>query len=230
MTPEVYAFLLGIFVGIISTIFVRKAYLQISKSIKTKLKFNRRRQSGPRRRRRPAPKDVRQVGNLKLVVQRDDSMYGYTRDVFGPGLSSIIAGDGGMSPRDKILLRDGKRVKVVGNKIVHGQWHCPYTGAVMSHPSDVEIDHIVPLAEAWRSGAQMWAPNKMWEFNRDETNLVAVSKAANRNKSDKDITAWLPKYNKTQYLADWIRIKNAFGLTMDEQEFVLIDQLTKTDF
>lgn len=214
--------------GVIATFFIQIVIREIKKSIKKRFKLFLKRKPGPKRiplRRTPAPKYIKSVGDLKLVVQKDDSMYGYTRDAFGPGLSTLVAGDRGTTPRDRILIRDGKNVQIVGTKIVGGHWVCPYSGLRMTHPNQIEIDHIVPLSEAWRSGAQGWPPDKLWAFGRIEANLVAVSKAINREKSGNDISSWLPKYNTAEYVANWIQIKSHFGLTMDESEYALIEKV-----
>lgn len=220
-----YVFILGIFLGVFATLFAQTAIAQINKFLRVKYRLWKNRKPGPRKKKVPSSKNVKKVKGHNIVVQRDDSMYGYSRDMFGPSLTTLVAGDNGLTPRDRILLRDGKNVKVYGSKIVAGQWTCPYTGQQINNPNEIEIDHLVPLAEAWRSGAQSWPPQKLWKFGRSESNLVAVSKKANREKSDSDISHWLPEYNTLQYIDVWISVKAEFGLTVDELEYALIDQL-----
>ena len=56
--------------------------------------------------------------------------------------------------RDAALIRDGEGIRIDGDcSITAGTWLDPYTGRTLTDPSDVDIDHVVPLANAWRSGA-----------------------------------------------------------------------------
>ena len=60
---------------------------------------------------------------------------------------------------------------------VSGRWYSPYDGATWTAASDVGIDHVVPLAEAWRSGASSWTTSRCQSFANDLTHpqLIAVS-------------------------------------------------------
>ena len=85
------------------------------------------------------------------------------------------------------------------------------------------IDHVIPLKEAWRSGADKWTKAKRRAYAnslKNSDHLIAVSKRANRQKSDRDPANWLPA-NKpwvTHYLSIWLRIKKEWGLDMDPRE------------
>nr|WP_165773442.1 HNH endonuclease family protein [Zooshikella ganghwensis] len=73
---------------------------------------------------------------------------------------------------------------------------------MFSNPSDLDIDHIVPLKEAFRSGASLWNATRKREFANDLENLLAVSNSANRQKGDKDPTHWTPE--NWNYQCDYI--------------------------
>ncbi|MGI0119860.1 HNH endonuclease [Zooshikella sp. RANM57] len=97
--------------------------------------------------------------------------------------------------REEVLIRDAEQIGLSprGCKVTYGVWQCPYTGLVFSNPSDLDIDHIVPLKEAFRSGASLWNAARKREFANDLENLLAVSNSTNRQKGDKDPTHWMPE-------------------------------------
>lgn len=65
------------------------------------------------------------------------------------------------------MKRDGSNV--VTNSActaTSGTWFSPYDGATWTAASDVDIDHMVPLKNAWISGANAWTTAKRqvcWE-------------------------------------------------------------------
>ena len=75
-----------------------------------------------------------------------------------------------------------------------GTWKSPYDGETWTKPSDVDIDHIVPLAEAWRSGASDWTQDERQELANDLSiaQLIAVTDNVNQSKGDKDPAKWMP--------------------------------------
>ncbi len=110
-----------------------------------------------------------------------------------------------------------------GCKVVKGKWYDPYTDKYFTNPSDLDVDHFVPLKETDRSGGQIWDSEKKMQYANDLTNpetLIAVYKSANRSKADKDPSDWLPTNPKfqCQYIATWQKIKKIWGLQMDEKE------------
>jgi hypothetical protein len=85
----------------------------------------------------------------------------------------------------------------------------------------LDIDHLIPLAEAWRSGAWKWSPAQREAFANDLTDqraLVAVTAGLNRQKGDQDPSTWLPPENKCVYVSNWIAIKVRYSLTVDPAE------------
>jgi hypothetical protein len=86
----------------------------------------------------------------------------------------------------------------------------------------VDIDHVVPLANAWRSGASAWAEEKREEFanDLDRPQLVAVSSASNRSKGDQDPSGWKPTVRSEWcvYATDWISVKSYWKLSVTSAE------------
>lgn len=107
-----------------------------------------------------------------------------------------------------------------------GEWIDPYTGNTHYKASELQIDHIVPLAEAWRSGAWSWTQEERLAFANDSTNLVAVESAVNLQKSDRTPDEWMPPNKNVWafYVTSWIQLKNKYGLSArpDEANSVLL--------
>ena len=115
------------------------------------------------------------------------------------------------------VTRDSK------GKVDKGLWVGPYAGFVTRDSTDLDIDHMVPLCEAWRSGAHAWTKGRRVEFANslsEDHHLIATWKSTNRSKGDKDPSEWLPPNRAywCRYLDDWVAIKRAWGLSMDADE------------
>lgn len=108
-------------------------------------------------------------------------------------------------------------------RVKTGKWICPYTGQVFTSPRDLEIDHMVPLAEAHASGGWAWdSAKKLAFFNNlsDPDALVAASVSSNRSKGARQPHEWLPANEnfRCRYLQAWARVKVAWGLEVDPAE------------
>jgi Protein of unknown function (DUF1524) len=164
----------------------------------------------------------------KLEVGKPASMKGYSREKFPHWRST---GDN-CDVRDSVLKRDGTKVKVSGCNVVAGTWKSIYDGVVLDSPAKVDIDHLVPLANAWRSGAASWTTDKRGDFanDLDDPQLVAVSASSNRAKGDQDPSTWKPKQTGAwcQYAEDWITVKTHWKLTVTTPEVAALkDMLEK---
>ncbi|WP_197367972.1 HNH endonuclease family protein, partial [Streptomyces clavuligerus] len=155
----------------------------------------------------------------QLTVAAEGSSSGYSRDLF-PHWSTQY---GACNTREVVLKRDG--VDVVQNSscaAVSGRWFSEYDGATWTAASDLDIDHLVPLAEAWRSGANRWTTAQRQGFANDLTRpqLIAVTDNVNQAKGDKDPAEWLP--SRTSYICTyvrmWVHTKHYYGLTVDSAE------------
>jgi hypothetical protein len=84
----------------------------------------------------------------------------------------------------------------------------------------VQIDHVVPLADAWQKGAQQWSPAKRIDFANDPLNLLAVDGPTNQAKSDGDAATWLPpnKAYRCAYVTRQVAVKARYGVWVTQAE------------
>jgi hypothetical protein len=164
-----------------------------------------------------------------LTVSVWASMSGYSRDRFPHWASQ---GDG-CDTRDVVLKRDGEGVVAAdGCKIVEGTWYSVYDGESTSDPQDLDVDHMVPLANAWRTGAAGWTEAQRAAFanDLDRPQLLAVTASTNRSKGDQDPSQWRPPRMAywCAYAADWIEVKNHWKLSVTEKEKVALQDMLGT--
>ncbi|MEU0397377.1 HNH endonuclease family protein [Streptomyces sp. NPDC006208] len=155
----------------------------------------------------------------QLTVAAEGSTTGYSRDLF----PHWITQSGACNTREVVLKRDGSGVVQDSScAATSGSWYSPYDGATWYAASDVDIDHIVPLAEAWRSGANSWTTSKRQQFANDLTRpqLIAVTDNVNQAKGDKDPSEWLPSVTsyRCTYARMWVHTKYYWGLKVDSAE------------
>ena len=118
-------------------------------------------------------------------------------------------------------------------KVKKGRWRCPYTGRIFTDPRKLDVDHLVPLAEAHRSGGHAWDRKRRGlyanELGRSE-HLVAVEAGSNRAKADKGPDAWMPadKGYRCEYLEAWRGVKEHWRLHMDAEERRYVEQAQQT--
>jgi|SRR5690625_1534045 len=118
--------------------------------------------------------------------------------------------------------------------IVAGEWYSWFDDQTITDPSFVDIDHVIPLAEAWRSGARDWTPQQREKFANDleyEPSLEAVSYSSNRSKGDRDPANWLPPVAEVhcQYASYWVGIKYRWRLNVDPAEHAALEGLLDED-
>ena len=141
--------------------------------------------------------------------------------------------------RAKVLIRDSKRpvtYRLPKTCVVDsGLWIDPYSGDTLFSASDLQIDHVVSLSEAHKSGAWAWTKEKRKSFTNfldSSFHLLAVESALNSSKGDKDPGQWLPPNTSfvKEYVRDWIKIKVHWGLKADSAELAALKAiLTGTD-
>lgn len=122
--------------------------------------------------------------------------------------------------RDEVLKAES-RVKVSGCDIRRGSWFSYYDRRTWRNASDVDIDHVVALKEAWDSGAKRWNADTRKRFANDlgdRRSLIAVTDNVNQSKSDKDPAQWLPRYGKCRYVRDWTAVKIRWRLKVNAAE------------
>jgi hypothetical protein len=170
---------------------------------------------------------VQQLASLK--VSAGGPMTGYSRDRF----PHWIGQGGGCDTRDVVLKRDGQNVKATADcKITSGTWLSPYDGKTYTDPGKLDIDHMVPLADAWRAGAASWTDDKRSLFANDLTRpqLLAVSLSQNRAKGDQDPSTWKPAEQGywCTYSERWIAVKVYWQLTVTSAEQSALNQMLST--
>lgn len=114
--------------------------------------------------------------------------------------------------------------------VIYGKWYGVYTGKTFTKASDVDIDHIVPLAHAHRHGADNWTRKQRKAFANDFENLLVVADSVNRSKSDKAPDEWLPPLKSywCEYGKRWEHVKDKYRLWYSKQERITLNQLTET--
>jgi len=186
----------------------------------------------------PAPPSATSARALLggIEVAPVGSMAGYSREEFPHWAASGTKfgwdePDGSCDVRDDALIRDGQGVEVDTEcSFTSGKWLDPYTGATLTEPADVDIDHVVPLANAWRSGGDGWGASKRENYANDPGVLLSVDDAANQVKGDKGPEAWRPPNvdHHCEYARRWISIKDQWNLSVNSQEkAALQDMLEK---
>ena len=166
----------------------------------------------------------------ELRVKPAGSMAGYSRDLFphwsdareyGWTLPAGTPDPGSCDVRDAALIRDGRNEVVrSGCYVERGRWFDPYTGRTYYMPSDIDIDHVVPLANAWRSGASSWTTARRESFANVPKDVLAVEDNANQSKGDKGPEAWKPPRQAYHcaYARKWILIKHDWRLSITSAE------------
>ncbi|MEU8182055.1 DUF1524 domain-containing protein [Micromonospora sp. NPDC049047] len=164
-----------------------------------------------------------------LTVATEGSSSGYSRDLF-PHWITI---SGSCNTREQVLKRDGTSVVVDSScAATSGRWYSPYDGATWSAASDVDIDHVVPLAEAWRSGANSWTTSRRQSFANDlsRPQLIAVTDNVNQSKGDQDPSTWQPSLSsyRCTYSKMWITVKYNWGLRLQSSEKSALQAMLNT--
>ncbi|WP_335932114.1 HNH endonuclease family protein [Streptomyces sp. PTD5-9] len=155
----------------------------------------------------------------QLTVAAEGSSSGYSRSKF----PHWITQSGACNTREVVLERDGTNVQQDSScAAVSGTWYSEYDGATWTAASDLDIDHVVPLAEAWRSGASSWTTAQRQAYANDLTRpqLIAVTDNVNQAKGDKDPADWLPPRTayRCTYARAWVHVKHYYDLTVDAAE------------
>ncbi|MFI6726666.1 HNH endonuclease family protein [Streptomyces sp. R-74717] len=155
----------------------------------------------------------------ELTVSAEGSSTGYSRDKF----PHWITQSGTCNTREVVLKRDGTNVTQDSScAAVSGSWYSEYDGATWTAASDLDIDHMVPLAEAWRSGASSWTTAQRQAYANDLTRpqLIAVTDNVNQSKGDQDPASWLPSRTayRCTYVRAWVHVKHYYNLSVDSAE------------
>jgi hypothetical protein len=168
------------------------------------------------------------INRLPVRAERPD---GYAREKFHLWTD---ADHDGCDTRHEVLLaeattkpRQGENCKLTG-----GSWTSYYDGKTVTRDSALDIDHMVPLKDAWSSGASQWSATKRERYANDldaDRSLVAVTLRVNRQKSDRDPSEWMPPAAAAhcQYAEDWITTKIHWKLSSDLAERAALRKLAR---
>ena len=167
---------------------------------------------------------------LSTITVQNEHPAGYSRALFKHW---IDANKNGCDTREEVLIAESTtraQVDAYGCKVIEGDWLSPYDNVTHTNPSELDIDHMVPLKEAWDSGAWNWTAAQRQSYANDLSDprpLIAVTAGQNRSKSDKDPSNWIPpqKSYTCTYLSEWVAIKSHWKLSMDQSEFGRIKNL-----
>jgi hypothetical protein len=148
---------------------------------------------------------------------------GYDRSLF----KHWIDADGdSCNAREEVLIIESLEPVTLGAgcKVLTGRWLSNFDGVVITDSSKLDMDHMVPLKEAWDSGANTWSASRRQAFANDidlPEALIAVSASSNRSKSARDPAEWLPTNlsYRCQYVEDWMAVKVKWELSVDAKEF-----------
>ncbi|MGO4635006.1 HNH endonuclease family protein [Streptomyces sp. 2RAF24] len=167
----------------------------------------------------PPPVEVARVELAELTVEPPHPMAGYSRGRFPHWISQGSSCD----TREVVLQRDGQDVvRDAECRAVSGTWHSEYDGKTLTGAGQVDIDHMVPLAAAWRAGADLWDTPRRREFANDlvHSQLIAVSASSNRAKGDQTPDLWKPPLRSywCTYSRAWIDVKATYELNVTEAE------------
>lgn len=172
-----------------------------------------------------APESLAALATLPIKGRAPKT--GYSRDQFGPAWSDVD--HNGCDTRNDILRRDltGTTAKP-GTKncvIEAGTLNDPYTGKTIAFKrgaksSEIQIDHVVALSDAWQTGAQQIPSDKRLALANDPDNLLAVDGPTNQAKSDSDAASWLPpnKAYRCTYVSKQVAVKAKYGLWVTQPE------------
>lgn len=164
-----------------------------------------------------------------LRVAAEGTMTGYSRDKF-PHWHTI---SGTCNTRETVLRRDGTNVGIGSDCYpTSGSWYSYFDGVTRSSASQISIDHIVALAEAWRSGASGWTTARREAFANDISGpqLIAVTTEVNSAKGDRDPSSWKPPRTSAYcgYSKFWIHTKYRWGLTLQAVEKTAVQSMLDT--
>lgn len=182
--------------------------------------------SSPPRTTTPASGDLQaQIASMPVAPETDSGTY--DRDLFGGGW--IDADSDGCDTRCEVLAEE-RRSDLPG--LPGGGWLSVFDNYSTDDPSELDIDHMVPLAEAWRSGASRWSGQQRLAFANDldhPASLIAVTAATNRSKSDGDPAQWQPPNREAWcgYVTDWVATKLRWSLTADEAEVRALHNMSR---
>lgn len=154
------------------------------------------------------------ISDLPVAAEVRD---GYSRSLFPHW---VDADRDGCNTRYEVLDTESENA-ITCSDVSGGRWFSYYDRVSWTDPGRIDIDHMVPLAEAWDSGAHGWTTEVRREYANDLGafySLVGVTDTVNQSKGAQDPSTWMPTYDKCRYLRDWVSVKHRWRLTVDATE------------
>ncbi len=158
-----------------------------------------------------------------LPVRTTDPVAPYRRAEFGDDWDYDPAT--GCNTREEVLIEESVVAPTVDDRCrtTVGRWRSLYDAVETADPADLQIDHLVPLADAWRSGADTWTADRRHAFANDRTHpdtLIAVTGRTNQSKGDSTPAEWLPPDEASwcAYAEMWIDVKATWHLSVTPPE------------
>ena len=170
----------------------------------------------------------RALEELRVIEKGSEPVPQYSRDQFGQRWADVDRN--GCDTRNDVLKRDLRDLQMKRSSpqcvVVSGVLDDPYTGRQIDFQRGedsseaVQIDHVVALANAWKSGAWQWDAVRRQDFANDPFNLLAVDGAANQDKGASSADQWLPSNSAYQcaYVQRQIAVKVSWGLGVTRAE------------
>lgn len=165
-----------------------------------------------------------------VVAEPDPDLPPYRRAAFGDDWDYDPAS--GCNTRERVLIAESLEEPTMGErcKPLAGVWVSAYDGVETTDPADLQIDHVIPLAEAWRSGASRWSDERRRQFANDLSDpatLIAITGSSNQSKGDSTPDQWMPPDRAAwcTYARDWARLKKAWALTVTAEEARTLGQV-----
>ena len=154
----------------------------------------------------------------ELIAPLDPNRPGYNRDLFFEGAD---LDNDCVRTRHEVLQEEALEYSMSGCRVTAGTWFDPFTAVYFYDPVDLQVDHVVALADAWRSGAWAWNDSRRETFSNDLANLNAIQAEENSRKSDAGPASYRPA-NGTQncnYLVQYGTVKVTYRLSITQADY-----------
>jgi hypothetical protein len=147
-----------------------------------------------------------------------------------------IVGPDGCTTRETVIIA-GASEHTLGSPctVLYPQWVSAWDVTVLVDPAEVDVAHMVPLEEAWYSGAWAWTAKQRRDFANDLSNSISLrvlTAATNAERGSSDPAHWWPPYSGAHcgYAAEWVWVKTRWNLSVDPAEYAaLMTQLDEME-